>query len=588
MGSRRVMNDTQPTGPEDDALRPGPANGTPGQDSDAAALRPRRLSWVWLIPIASVAIGLWLVWTTLARQGPLIDVSFDSAEGLQAGQSQVKYKDMPMGTVESFDLSSDRTKVVMHIRMMSKADPLLTEGAQFWIVKPGVFAGDITGLNTILSGSYISMEPGQPGKPGLRQFAGMEHPPALEPGYAGRHFRLTAPRLGALSVGSPVFFRDVDVGKVIDWTLAKDASSVTLNVFVNRPYDAWVHDDSRFWNTSGITAKLVPSGVQLQVDSLKAALLGGVTFDTPQPTNQALASKDDHEFALYPNAELAEAGTAQRRVELATYLTGSVGGLEAGAPVMLMGLRIGDVTSVQLQFDTDTNQPRVRVGFIVQVGMVQPVGRKPAAQFPGGWDILVKQGLRTSLQGGNLITGGKQLSLTIDPDAAPAALGHEGGTLIIPSSGTSGGGLDDVASSATALLKKINQMPFAQIGDNLNGALKGINDIVNGPQLKQAVSRLNDTLAEAQETVRHLDQGAAPALKRLPAISAELQAALTQVKTLAGSVSSGSASDSKFARDLDEVLVQVSDTAQSVRMVADLLARHPEALIRGRTGRAAE
>jgi paraquat-inducible protein B len=563
-------------------------NDTQTTDGQDAALRPRRLSWVWLIPLASVAIGVWLVWTTLARQGPTIDVTFDSAEGLQVGESQVKYKDMPMGTLDSFDLSPDRTKVVMHIRMMSKADPLLTEGAQFWIVKPGVFAGDITGLNTILSGSYIAMEPGQAGKPRRTSFDGMEHPPALEPGYAGRHFRLTAPRLGALSVGSPVFFRDVDVGKVIDWKLAKDASHVTLNIFVNRPYDQWVHDDSRFWNTSGITAKLVPSGVQLQVDSLKAALLGGVTFDTPQPTNQALASKDNTDFTLYPNAELAEAGTAPRRVELATYLTGSVGGLEAGAPVMLMGLRIGDVTSVQLQFDTDTNQPRVRVGFIVQVGMVQPVGHKPAAQFPGGWDILVRQGLRTSLQGGNLITGGKQLSLTIKPDAAPAALGHEGDTLIIPSDGASGGGLDDVASSANALLQKIDQMPFAQIGNNLNGALKGINDIVNGPELKQAVARLNGTLAEAQETVRHLDQGAAPALKRLPAISAELQAALTQVKSLAGSLSAGSASDSKFARDLDEVLMQVSDTAQSVRMVADLLARHPEALIRGRAGRAAE
>ncbi len=562
---------------------------SPGDASaPQAAIRSRRFSWVWLVPIASVMIGLWLLWTTLSRRGPLIDVTFESAEGLQAGQSQVKYRDMPMGSVESFDLTPDRTKVIMHVRMTSKAEPLLTEGAQFWVVKPGLFAGEITGLNTILSGSYMSMVPGSPDGPRRSHFSGMEQPPTLEPGHPGHHFALTAPRLGAVSTGSPVFFRDVDVGKVIDWRLAGDAGSVTLDVFVAAPYDRWVHDDSRFWNTSGVTVKLVPEGIKLQVESVKAALLGGITFDTPNPTDRSLASADGHGFQLYPDADLAESGTAPRRANLATYMTGSVGGLGAGAPVMLMGLRIGDVTSVEPQFDNDTNQPRVRVAFTVQLGIVKPAGRKPPPHFPAGWRVLVKDGLRTHLEGGNLITGQKMLSLKIDPDAAPADLVEEAGTLIIPSSGNSGGGLDDVTTAASQLLKKIDRMPFEQIGSNLNAALKGANDVVNGQQLKQALTRLNGALMSAQQLIRHADDGAAPALKRLPAISAELQDAVTQVKTLTGSVAAGSAGDSKFARDLDQVLTQVADTAESVRMVADLLSRHPEALIRGRTSRAAE
>ena len=255
---------------------------------------------------------------------------------------------------------------------------------------------------------------------------------------------------------------------------------------------------------------------------------------------------------------------------------------------MLMGLRIGDVTSVEPQFDTDTNQPQVRVGFTVQLGIVKPTGHRPPLHFPQGWRILVEDGLRTHLKGGNLITGQKQLSLEIDPDAGPAELSQEGDTLVIPSSGSSGGGLDDVATSADQLLKKIGKMPFEQIGANLNGALRGIDGVVNGPELKQALVHLNGALAEAQQTVRHLDAGAEPALKRHPAISEELQGALTQVKTLAGAVSEGSASDSKFARDLDQVLMQVTDTAQSVRIVADLLSRHPEALIRGRVPKTAD
>ena len=566
-----------------DAQRPPEAEAPVAQ----AAVRRSRLSWVWLVPVVSVAIGLWLVWTTLSRRGPLIDVTFESAEGLQAGQSQVKFKDMPMGSVESFDLTPERKKVVMHVRMISKAEPLLTEGAQFWVVKPGLFAGDVTGLNTILSGSYMSMAPGSPGTPRRRDFSGMEHPPMLEPGQTGRHFQLTAPRLGAVSVGSPVFFRDVEVGKVIDWRLAKDAGSVTLNIFVAAPYAQWVHDDSRFWNTSGITVKLGAEGIQLQVDSVKAALLGGVTFDTPKPTEEVLASTDGHAFKLYPDADLAESGTAPRRAELATYLTGSVGGLTTGAPVMLMGLRIGDVTSVEPQIDTDTDQPRVRVGFTGQLGIVKPTGHKLTLHFPEGWQVLVKDGLRTHLKGGNLITGQKQLSLEIDGDAVPEALGTEGDIMVIPSTG-GGGGLDDVTASADQLLKKIARMPFPEIGLNLNSTLKGANGIVNGTELKQALVHLNGTLSEAQQTVRHLDAGAQPALKRLPAISEELQAALTQVRVLAGSVSEGSSSDTKFARDLDHVLMQVADTAETVRMVADLLSRHPEALIRGRTAKAAD
>ena len=553
-----------------------------------AALRPRRFSWVWLIPMASLVIGLWLLWTTLSRRGPLIDVTFNSAEGLQAGQSQVKYRDMPMGSVESFDLTPDRRKVIMHVRMISKAEPLLTEGAQFWVVKPGLFAGEVTGLNTLLSGSYMSMIPGSTEGPRRARFSGMEQPPMLEPGNPGHHFQLTAPRLGALSNGSPVFFRDVDVGKVVDWQLARDAGSVTLDIFVSAPYDRWVHDDSRFWNTSGVTVKLAPEGIKLQVDSVKAALLGGITFDTSNPTEQSLASSDGHGFKLYPDADLAESSTAPRRASLATYMTGSVGGLGVGAPVMLMGLRIGDVTSVEPQFDNDTNQPRVRVAFTVQLGIVKPAGRKSPPHFPEGWRVLVKDGLRTHLEGGNLITGQKMLSLKIDADVAPADLGEEEGTLIIPSNENGGGGLDDVTTSATQLLKKIDRMPFEQIGFNLNGALKGMNDVANGQQLKQALTHLDGALMSAQQLVRHADAGAAPALKRLPAISAELQDALTQVRTLTGSVSAGSAGDSKFARDLDQVLTQVSDAAESVRMVADLLSRHPEALIRGRTARAAE
>ncbi len=571
-----------------------PGNAAAGDtDGGEATVHKRRLSWVWLIPLVSVLIGGGLLWTTLARRGPMIQITFDSAEGLQAGQSQVKYKDIQMGTVESFDLTPDRNRVVMSVRMTAKAEELVTEGAQFWIAKPRVYAGDITGLNTILSGSYVAMQPGEAGHLAQRSFDGLAEPPTLITGVAGRQIRLTTSRLGAVKLGTPVFFHDLEVGRVIGWDLAGMAESVTLHVFVNAPYADWVHRDSRFWNSSGVQLRLGPEGVHLQVESLKAAVLGGITFDTPvhdgdADSPEAAVSANGDSFPLYPSEEVAETASAPHHATLASYFTGSVGGIAVGAHVTLQGLPVGDVTSVDLQYSTETDRTRVRVGFSVQLNRVTPVGSKPPHPFPEYWRELVKEGLRTRLKGGNLLTGQKEVALQLEPDAPPAELEQEGDVPVIPADDSGSGGLDDLAATANQLMAKITAVPFADIGQNLSGVLHGASEITNSPELRQALVRLNGTLAAVQDTVRHLDAEGAPALRRLPAIAADLQGTLAQVRTLAASVAAGSSGDAKFGRDLDRALMQVTDAATSVRMVADLLSRHPEALVRGRVGRATE
>ena len=572
-----------------------PDPGGPGSEAEGgdAVVRRRRVSWIWLIPLASVLIGGGLLWTTLAQRGPLVQVTFDSAEGLQAGQSPVKYKDVQMGTVEGFDLTPDRKRIVVSVRMTAKAEALVTEGAQFWIAKPRVYAGDITGLNTILSGSYVAMQPGEAGKPAQRSFNGLADPPALLADAPGRQFRLTALRLGAVKLGTPVFFHDLEVGRVTGWDLGDMAENVTLHIFISAPYDKWVHRDSRFWNSSGVQLRLGPDGVQVQVDSLKAAVLGGITFDTPAHRDdpkawQAAESAPGDSFPLYPREEAAAAATAPHRAMLASYFTGSVDGLGVGAHVTLQGIAIGDVTSVDLQYSTDTDRTRVRVGFIIQLDRVAPVGSKPVQPFPDYLRKLVKEGLRTRLRGGNLLTGQKEVEMRLEPDAPPASVEQEGDVQVIPADNSGSGGLDDFSATATQLLAKIGAVPFAEIGQNLNGALRGASEVANGSQFRQALTRLNGTLGTVQDAVRRLDAGAAPVLRRLPAIAAELQATLAEVRTLAASVSAGSGGDGKFGRDLDRVLMQVAEAASSVRMVADLLARHPEALIRGRVGRVSE
>ncbi len=548
-----------------------------------AEVRRRRLSWVWLIPIACLAIGGWLVWTTIGNKGPLIRITFETAEGLQAGQSMMKYKDIQMGTVEGFDLTKER-RVVMRVRTTPQAEPFLEEGTQFWVAKPRLFAGDITGLNTVLSGSYIEMAPAEGDGPRKREFKGLEDPPPAPPGTKGRVFRLVSKTIGSLSVGSPVFYRNVEVGKVTSWKLTGMAEKVTLEVLVNTPYDSWVHDDSRFWDTSGINLRLDGSGVRLEVDSMKAALLGGVTFETP-PTPGAKPSDAAHSFELFKTAELAEAATAQRRATLASYLTGTVGGLTVGAPVMLMGIRVGDVTKVELQYDTETSSPRVRAEYVVEMNKVHLVGGGERPPFPENFRRLVEQkGLRARLKGGSIITGQKTLSLEFDSSADKEELKMEDAVLVIPVQNSGGGGLDDLSSSATALLDKIGKIPFPEIGRNLNATLGGANQFVNSPKLQSALDELNKALSDAQQLLRNANYGMQPVLQRMPAISAELQAALTQIRTLAAGLSSGTQGSSHTGRDLDRALSQVGEAADSIRALTDLLGRHPEALIRGRSG----
>ena len=221
---------------------------------------------MWLIPLVAVAIGGWLAWDTLSKEGPVITLSFETAEGLQAGQSQLKFKDIVLGTVQSLDLTEDHKRVLVKIATTRQAEPLLTDTTTFWVVKPRLFAGNLSGLSTLLSGAYVGMLPGEtPGTP-QRSFVGREDPPVLETNVPGHTFLLKAPRVGSISIGSPVFFRDLDVGTVLGWDIADMVTSVTIHVFVRAPYDSYVHDESRFWDASGFSLKLGGTGIDVQVE----------------------------------------------------------------------------------------------------------------------------------------------------------------------------------------------------------------------------------------------------------------------------------------------------------------------------------
>ena len=536
--------------------------------------RSRRISVIWIIPLIAVAIGAWLAWDTWSKEGPTIRISFDNGEGLQAGQSQLKFKDIVFGTVKSLELAPDHTHVVVTVATTHQATPLLTDQTIFWVVKPRLFAGNVSGLETLLSGSYIGMLPGdKPGRPDTT-FIGREDPPVLAANVPGRTFLLKAERLGSISLGSPVFFRDLNVGEVLGWDIADMAEYATIRAFVRAPYDGYVHDETRFWNASGFSIKLGGAGIEVQMESLKALLLGGIAFETPAAEIHAAETSENHVFPLFADRDAANNASYTRKIPMISYFPGSVKGLAPGSDVTVHGLKVGQVTEVRLTYDRAKDTVLAPVRFELEPERVVGVGVRVYKTDAESVEALLKGGLRASLQSASLITGQQVVALDFVTDAPPATVTMDGGDFVLPS--TEGGGFAGLASSANDLLGKVNTIPFDQIGQSLNGILKSVNDMTQGPQLKKALTDLSAMIASAQGMVQRLDT------KQLPQLTSNLEKTLTSANKLVLSLDSGYGDNTKFNRDLDRLMAQATDAVRSIRALTDLLARHPEALIKGR------
>ncbi len=555
-------------------------SGRPTQLPTAGVHHRRRIPLIWIVPLLTGLIAAWLAWDTFSKRGPTITIAFETASGLTPGQSQLKYKNVVMGTVKGIAVAQNLTHVEVVVETTREAEPLLTDKTIFWVVKPELFAGNITGLETLVSGSYIGMRPSpEKGNP-KRDFIGEQDPPVLQAYAKGTTYRLKSKRLGSISLGSPVFYRDLDVGTVLGWDVGDLASSVTIHAFVRAPFDQYVRNDSTFWNASGLSVKLTGTGISVQMESLRALLLGGIAFDTPVDSKQKIAATN-HGFQLYASYGDAQSAGFGQQLQLLSYFPGSVAGLDVGADVTFHGLKVGEVTDVALVYDPKLDAIVVPVHYRVEAGRIGNIAAAQGMDATALAEEMIKRGLRATLQSPSLITGQKIIALERVAEAPRADLQRLGEVYVIPTSDV--GGFDSITRSANELLSKINRIDFDKIGKSISAAAVGLDDTINGPQLKKTMAALEATMIDVQDIARKLDTDAAPALKRLPAIAAQLQEAITKANRLIGSVNAGYGDDSRFRRDLDRLLPQLTDTARSIRALADLLSRHPEALIKGRT-----
>ena len=567
-----------------DAPTPLPENPPP-----EAVQRTRSFQLIWLIPIVAALVAGYLDVEAISARGPIITLTFRSADGLKAGQTKVRHKAVDLGTVDQVRLSDDLTHVIVRVQMQREATAELTPNARFWVVRPRLTAGNISGLDTVLSGAFIELDPGvaSDGRgPEQREFTGLDEPPAVRSDEPGQSFVLHASRIGGVTSGSPVLYRDITVGEVLRYEMSPDGQGFTVSIFVRQPFDRFVREGTHFWNASGVGLDLGANGFQLRLESLQALVSGAIAFDTAPEARTTKVSAEGSEFQLYADEATASTAGYKKRLNFITRFEGSVRGLAVGAPVEVYGIQIGSVTDIKLIFDPTGGASHVDVRFEIQPERILSA-REIDRQSPiAVTQRLVDRGMRVQLHTASYITGQMILGLDFIEGVKPQQASQmPDGSIYIP--GTEGG-FANLTASIGDLTQKLARIPFDQIGADLQSTLKGVSALANGPELKSSLQALQGTLTSTQDLVRKMDTGTAPLFKRLPEIAQSLQATVDRAQKLVGSADGAYGANSPVNRDIERLLTQLSDTARSVRLLADYLTSHPEALITGRTGRASE
>jgi paraquat-inducible protein B len=525
----------------------------------AAPQVKRRRNWlpslIWLIPIVAALVGVTLVAKILVNRGPEVQVTFLTAEGLEAGKTAVKYKDVQIGVVQSLRLTKDHSHVEVILQLNKNADGFTAEDTRFWVVRPRLDTSGISGLGTLLSGAYIGADAGV-SEQNSSEFTGLETPPIVTRDATGKQFLLHAGDIGSLDVGSPVYYRRIKVGQVASFDLAPDGKSVDLRIFVNAPYDKFVGTNTRFWHASGIDVQVGASGLSLHTQSLASIVLGGIAFRAPDDANCPVAAENT-DFSLAGDEATALKPPDGPSKTIVMFFNQSLRGLQPGATVDFRGVVIGEVKTIGVEFDRSTREFRMPVTMQIFPDRLRRKGDEaaPESKYTQEQQLryLVGKGMRAQLRNGNLLTG--QLFVAIDffPKAPPVTVDVTQEPLVFP---TMPGSLDTLQSQAEEIVTKVNKIPFDKIGGDVRVAL----------------ANLNKTLAGAEQLTKTLNNDVSP----------EVTAAVKEARKTLDNANRTLAQDSPLQQDVRETLVELKRTATSVRVLTDYLERHPESLLRGK------
>ncbi len=503
--------------------------------SEPAPRRGGRISLVWLVPLLALLVSLAVAWRAYSDRGPLIHIIFEDANGIVAGETTLRFRNVTVGMVESVAFGPDLESVDASVRLSKDLADYVDEEAQFWVVRPRVTAQGVSGIETVLSGVYI--EGYWDGTPGEREtsFVALDQPPLTPSDQPGLRVQLHAPDAGSVSVGAPVLFKSIQVGKIETVELS-DAGDVIMDIFVDAPHHLRLTEATRFWNASGFSIELSAAGAALNVDSLASLLQGGIAFDT---VGSDLAPVEEgHLYELYASQTVARQNAFEDapglRLLLDTYFDGSVRGLEPGAPVEFRGIRVGEVTALQAAIVEDAAGPRIVLRATLSVlparfGIVAAEDADPAATAEAALDLIaaqVAEGLRAQLASSGLLTQTLYVDLVDLPDPAPADLARDAEPYpVLPSAPSEVSG---IAASAESVLQRVQNLPVEELLETATTLLASVNRLVSDEAVRTAPENLGLLLADLRTLVN--DSGLMEAPEDLRALIASAQALVAEAE----------------------------------------------------------
>ncbi len=511
---------------------------------------------IWIVPVVAVLLGLWLVVNNYLSQGPTIEIAFESASGIEVGKTKIKVLSVDIGIVTDVQINDEASGITATAKLEPEARNLLREDTEFWIVKPRVSGLNVSGLSTLLSGAYIELSPGVEDASRLRRFTGASRRPAAPPGTPGIRLRLTSKTSGSFSIGSPVLHKGFRVGSVEDMVLDTETNLVDYSIFIDGPYDNLVTSSTRFWDASGISAELNTEGIKVVMNSMQSLLTGGVAFDTPRNYRVGNPAVENSTYRLFPNEVSIHENPHRNYAEFVIGFEQSLRGLHPDAIVTYKGIRIGSVIRImidRMDADLDVAADGQPIPVLIRIDPgrfnMGDLGDTPEAAVFAREAVErgVANGLRATLQSGNLITGAQLVALDFYDDPGPIGPPTYDEYPRIPAIN---GGFGRIRVQVTALLDKLNKLP---VEDTVAGA-------------NTAIDELSSTLTAVRAIIE--DDSAQE-------ITESLQVTLNELSRLIQSYSA----NSEFQTELNRTLVEVKNTLHSLQGVTDRLADKPNAIV---------
>lgn len=547
------------------------------RDDDLPDVDVREQRWpspVWLIPLTAALIGCWLLFQTWYHKGPDIIVQFSSAEGIESGKTEVRYKAVTVGKLKKLKLSDDLKYIEANIELNKEIGRHLGSDARFWVVSPRVNRSGVSGLTTLFSGTYIGMDPGT-NTDDLSFYQGEDRPPVIAPSENGKRFFLLADSLGSMDIGAPIFYKQLQVGEMIDYKLLPEQDQVRMEVFIRDPYYDFVRTNTRFWNASGAEFKMSAAGAEFRMESLTSLLIGGIAFETPKSFAAGEISNDGDEFVLYSNFAASQEKQFSQKLYYVMYFNGTVRGLAVGAPVEFQGIPVGQVENIDMRMDRESLAVRIPVLVSIQPQQFDEKISKDDAEAT--MRKLVEKGLRAKLDTASLLTGQKLITLSMEKDAEPAQIAA---TQFYSEFPTVGSALDDLPLMAIDIMASLQE------------TLDSVKKLVGSGKLDKTVDNLNGVLAEAEQAVKAakqaimtVDKDTLPSVnKSINQITLDLGKTLQKIQGSMVQIDHLTAQNSPTQYQLQEMLEELTAASRSVRSLTETLQRQPTSLIRGKKG----